>query len=185
MSTRTSQLCLIHSSDANYSKNFLEMYSCHGDQIQKPKRPGYYLGNLETDKMCLVKITHKKSLPVPSHYLLPFYYFVRQFYGKGTNRIIPTVEKWVPGCGLNMIVPQLNHGDEFFDDIDLFTKFCKLTPNQVVSVFKEMAHNPGYLGSPFTAMTESELLKFETIETVLSEATQSEQNIAEEIEEKA
>ncbi|KAJ8932073.1 hypothetical protein NQ314_014975 [Rhamnusium bicolor] len=143
----------------------------------------YYPANLDPDKMYLVKINFKKDIPVPMQNLLPLFYFVRQFYGKGTNRVIPTIEKWVPGCGLNIILPKLKHAD-YFENINIFTKFRELTPEQILSVFKEMVNYPAYSGSPCTAMIENELLKYETIETSLSDATQLEKNIVEDIEEK-
>lgn len=46
------------------------------------------------DQMYLVDIVFKKDLfkEVPADQLLAFYYFVRQFFGKGSNKVIPTVE---------------------------------------------------------------------------------------------
>ncbi|KAJ8962737.1 hypothetical protein NQ318_001135 [Aromia moschata] len=143
----------------------------------------FYPANLEPDKMYLVKINFKKRIPLPAEKLIDLYFFIKQFYGRGSNRIIPTIEKWVPGCGVNIILPKLSHND-YFDDMDIFTQFRELNPKQILAVFKEMINYPAYVGSPFTAMVESELLKLETIETSLSEAKPIETNIAEEIEEK-
>ncbi|KAG5884975.1 hypothetical protein JTB14_000366 [Gonioctena quinquepunctata] len=93
----------------------------------------------DLNNMYFVKINFKKQLPVPAENLLALYYFVKQFYGRGSNRIIPTIE--------------------------------------------EMMNNPAYLGSPFTAMVENDLLKSETVESDMADGM-LERTITEDVEEK-
>lgn len=74
--------------------------------------------------------------------------------------------KWIPSCGLNILLPQLQQ-TKFREDIDIFTQFGNLEPDEILSIFKEVMNHPGYSESPFLAMVESQLLKSETIETDL------------------
>ncbi|CAG9821004.1 unnamed protein product [Phaedon cochleariae] len=141
-----------------------------------------YVKNHNHDEIYLVKVNYKKDLPVKIEQLLPLYFFIRQFYGKGNKKIIPTIEKWVPDCGRNIIVPTLDH-EMYFENINIFTRFRELTPTQILSIFMEMVNNPTYKGSPFTAMIENSLLKTETVETYIADAT-LERNFIEDMEEK-
>ncbi|CAH2000889.1 unnamed protein product [Acanthoscelides obtectus] len=129
-----------------------------------------YPNNYEVDKMYLVHINFKNELPVPINQLLPLYYFIKQFYGRGTPQIIPTVEKWVPDSGLNVLLPKTKHFD-YYCPMGIFTTFRELKPHQILFVFKEMVNHPAYPGSPFRDMVENEMAKSETIETCLAEAT--------------
>lgn len=49
-------------------------------------------GQVDPDMMYFVRINLKKELPVESEHLLPFFAFVMQFFGQGTNKIVPTLE---------------------------------------------------------------------------------------------
>ncbi|KAJ8926122.1 hypothetical protein NQ315_009979 [Exocentrus adspersus] len=135
-----------------------------------------YPANLEPDKMYLVKINFKKELPLDVEHLLKFFYYVKHFFGRGANRVIPVVEKWIPGSGLNIMLPKLKH-DDFFDEVDIFTQFRELTPTQLLAVFKELLNYPSFANSPFTAMIEDDLVKKETMETSLNEATPQGKNM--------
>lgn len=121
-------------------------------------------------ELIFVKINFRKQLPVTMDQVLPLYYFIKQLYGTGNNLVLPTVEKWVPSSGLNVLVPRQKH-EEYNREINIFTKFRELTPLQIVAIFKEVIHNNSYLGSPFTAMIENELVKSESVETSLVDAT--------------
>lgn len=48
---------------------------------------------------------------------------------------MPYFRKWVPGAGLDAMIPKLNY-QGYFKDIDIFTKFGELTPEQLLQVFK-------------------------------------------------
>ncbi|XP_018563365.1 dimethyladenosine transferase 2, mitochondrial [Anoplophora glabripennis] len=127
-----------------------------------------YPMNLDPDKLYLVKL-NLKNLPVAVEHLLPLLYFGKHFFGRGSKRIIPTIEKWIPGCGLNILLPKLEHPD-YFDDISIFTQFRELTPSQLLAVFKELVNYPSYPSSSFKTMVENNVLKSETVETDLAES---------------
>uniref|UniRef100_A0A6P7G9E1 Dimethyladenosine transferase 2, mitochondrial n=1 Tax=Diabrotica virgifera virgifera TaxID=50390 RepID=A0A6P7G9E1_DIAVI len=122
----------------------------------------------KNEDMVLVRMNFKKELPVSMDKILYLFFFLKQFYGTGNNRIIPTVEKWVPNSGLNVILPKLKH-QEYYKDINIFTRFRDLTPPQILAVFKEVINIPSFESSPFTAMVENELIKSETVETSLAD----------------
>ncbi|XP_056646724.1 dimethyladenosine transferase 2, mitochondrial [Diorhabda sublineata] len=124
----------------------------------------------EIKELIFVKINFKKQLPVTMDQILPLYYFIKQLYGTGNNLVLPTVEKWVPSSGLNVLVPSQKHED-YNKEINIFTKFRDLTPSQISAIFKEVINNNSYLGSPFTGMIENELVKSESVETSLADAT--------------
>ncbi|CAH1280387.1 unnamed protein product [Diabrotica balteata] len=135
---------------------------------------------LKNEDMVLVRMNFKKDLPVPMDKILYLFFFLKQFYGTGNNRVIPTVEKWVPNSGLNVILPTLKH-DEYYKGISIFTRFRDLTPPQILAVFKEVINIPSFEGSPFTAMVENELIKSETVETSIADVA-LEKQIAGEVE---
>ncbi|CAG9862997.1 unnamed protein product [Phyllotreta striolata] len=123
-----------------------------------------------SEEMVLVKINFKKQFEIPIDKILHLYYFINQFSNRGNkNFIVSTIEKWVPGCGANILVPTMKH-DDYFSDITLFTKFRELTPPQMLAIFKEMINAPSYSGSPFKDLIENELMKSETMETDLADA---------------
>ncbi|RZC34516.1 hypothetical protein BDFB_001531 [Asbolus verrucosus] len=131
--------------------------------------------------MYFVKITIKKDLPVSIENLLPLHAFITQFFGKGAKKVIPELENWIPGSGVDIMIPKLNH-EHYFKDMNIFTRFGELTPAEILSVFKEMITHPEYQKSHFMAIIESQLIKTETIESSLDD--QLEKNIVEAIEDK-
>ncbi|XP_019868579.2 dimethyladenosine transferase 2, mitochondrial [Aethina tumida] len=124
---------------------------------------------VDSNFMYLVKIEFKKDIPVPIEDLLPLYYFAQTFFHRGKKRILPTVEKWVPGSGLNILLPKLQHST-YFNNIDIMTTFCELDPQQVLGVFREMKNHKSYEASPFHSMVQTHLTKIETIETDLNDS---------------
>ncbi|XP_072742687.1 dimethyladenosine transferase 2, mitochondrial [Anoplolepis gracilipes] len=70
-----------------------------------------------------------------------FSYFVRHHMQKRCNRMIPELEKWVPGCGIRLIAK----------DYTIFTQFSDLTPTQMMELFKEFKSWPEYNESNFLA----------------------------------
>ncbi|CAH0551418.1 unnamed protein product [Brassicogethes aeneus] len=145
------------------------------------KSPKRYVDTIDRNKMYLVKINFKKDLPVPTEDLLPLYFFVQHFFHRGRRRVIQTVEKWVPGGGLNIILPQLGH-ENYCQNMDIMTTFGELTPQQILGVFREMRCCDKYENSPFKAMIESQMMKLETIETDLHENAILHKTLAEDIE---
>ncbi|XP_065168612.1 dimethyladenosine transferase 2, mitochondrial isoform X2 [Atheta coriaria] len=123
-----------------------------------------YSQTIDVDQLYFVKIVPKRTLPVSTEHLLPLHYFVRQLFGRGTNRVLPTIEKWLPGFGKYLIVPSKKY-THYYDDISIFTMFGELNPPEILSLFQEMTEYEGYKGSAFEAMVQSELVKYETRES--------------------
>ncbi|XP_044264144.1 dimethyladenosine transferase 2, mitochondrial isoform X2 [Tribolium madens] len=137
-------------------------------QSKNSAQLGRYPGQVDPDMMYFVRINFKQKLPVATKNLLPFYAFIMQFFGQGRQKIIPTLERWVPGAGLDVMIPKSNHS-QYFKDINIFTKFGELTPEQILAVFEEMISHPEYKQSHFVEAIESQLIKTETIETSLED----------------
>ncbi|KAG5309222.1 TFB2M transferase, partial [Pseudoatta argentina] len=68
-----------------------------------------------------------------------FSYFVRHHMQKRCNRVIPALEKWIPGCGIKLIAK----------DYTIYTQFGDLTPTQILELFKEFKSWPDYKESHF------------------------------------
>ncbi|XP_060523717.1 uncharacterized protein LOC132700420 [Cylas formicarius] len=122
---------------------------------------------LEAGVLYLVKINMKKKLPLKGTEMLQFFYFTRRLLRSRRLRIIPLVEDWIPNCGLNLMAPKLKHED-YFDEMGIFTQFDELNPNQIVSLFKEIAASESYEKSSFVNLIEHQLMHRETIDTDLN-----------------
>jgi len=120
--------------------------------------------------------------------LTTLWLFVKQHLGSRKNRVIPTLERWVPGCGPRLIVnskpvhspellnPNVDMGslpqyvqpcrklslEDYRQDIDIFTEFGELTPTQILTLFDQFIHWPEYKDSSFSESLESTLMKLQT-----------------------
>ncbi|XP_054010238.1 dimethyladenosine transferase 2, mitochondrial-like isoform X1 [Hylaeus anthracinus] len=71
--------------------------------------------------------------------LIYFWHFTRRNLYKLNNRVIPTLEKIIPGCGLRLIEKNFN----------IFTQFDDLTPHQILDLFLEFRSWPEFKESIF------------------------------------
>lgn len=77
---------------------------------------------------------------------ITFSYFAKHHLQKRSSRVIPELEKWIPGCGIRLIAK----------DYTIFTQFGELTPVQIMELFKEFKSWPEYKDSYFlTSMQDS------------------------------
>lgn len=53
---------------------------------------------IDVDYIYFVQFQFKKQLPVELDKILHLFYFVRQFFGRGSNPIIPTIELVFHNC---------------------------------------------------------------------------------------
>lgn len=83
----------------------------------------------------------------PPERLQELVFFIRQNMVKRSAYIIPTLEKWIPGCG-----PRLIRGG-----VRVFDRMGDLSPNQVLSVFRLFSSLPEYAHSPFQAAVAREM----------------------------
>lgn len=142
---------------------------------------------IDSDYLYLVKITPRKNLfnLCPLENLQGLWYFVKQNLVSRRNRIIPNLEKWVPGCGPRLILnnkkseklkilhkssylPKFStecttmSNQDFYPNIDILTEYGDLSPSQLLTLFCEFRNWPEYQHSPFLASLENNLLKMET-----------------------
>ncbi|CAN8000610.1 unnamed protein product [Ixodes hexagonus] len=83
----------------------------------------------------------------PPERLQELVFFIRQNMVKRSAYIIPTLEKWIPGCG-----PRLIRGG-----VRVFDRMGDLSPNQVLSVFRLFSSLAEYTHSPFLAAVAREV----------------------------
>lgn len=105
--------------------------------------------------MYLVKIVPRKNFfqaVVSADQLQPLWFFVRHNLISRKNRVIPQLEKWIPGCGPRIIV----------DGMTIFTQFGDLTPQEILAVFHKFVSWPEYAVCPFHASMETTFMKMES-----------------------
>uniref|UniRef100_A0A182MR20 Dimethyladenosine transferase 2, mitochondrial n=1 Tax=Anopheles culicifacies TaxID=139723 RepID=A0A182MR20_9DIPT len=130
----------------------------------------------------LVKIVPRKNL---HDHLLPdnlglFASFVTQHYVSRRNRIIPSLEHWIPHCGARLIL-NTNYtrrstktgsvenvlpgqllksmplsSNDYADNMNIYTEFGELTPTQVLTLFNEFINWSEFHQSPFMQAVESQ-----------------------------
>jgi dimethyladenosine transferase 2 len=145
---------------------------------------------VDPDYMYLVKIVPRKEFfqfCQPQN-LQALWFFVKQNFVSRKNRVIPALERWIPGSGPRLIVnrkpseavKKLNldtnsskipifsesattiSNQNFIDNMNIFTQFGDLTPSQVLTIFDEFTNWPEFKECPFVASMENSLMKLET-----------------------
>lgn len=115
------------------------------------------------------------------------WFFIKQHFISRKNRVIPTLERWVPGCGPRLIVntsnaqkgkildPNYNREflpifsepsktlstHDFFEQMNIFTEFGDLSPTETLTIFDQFVQWPEYEQSPFLTSIENNLMKLE------------------------
>ncbi|XP_050294484.1 dimethyladenosine transferase 2, mitochondrial-like [Anthonomus grandis grandis] len=145
-----------------YPRKYFLPWQNHSKKSRGKKDPSNF------EEVCLMRMTMKKDFPITADHFLPYYSFISFLYARGSGSIISTCEKYIPNSGQSLIVPKLPHED-YFEDINIFTKFKELTPKQLISLYKELAAHEHFDSSPFMDMVEQELVKSETIDSDLHE----------------
>ncbi|PNF30306.1 hypothetical protein B7P43_G15016 [Cryptotermes secundus] len=111
--------------------------------------------NIDPGTMYLVKIVPRKNFfqtVVSADQLQPLWFFVRHNLISRKNRVIPQLEKWIPGCGSRFIV----------DGMTIFTQFGDLTPQEILTVFHKFISWPEYGVCPFHAVMETTFMRMES-----------------------
>uniref|UniRef100_A0A182VZM2 Dimethyladenosine transferase 2, mitochondrial n=1 Tax=Anopheles minimus TaxID=112268 RepID=A0A182VZM2_9DIPT len=159
----------------------------------------------------LVKIMPRRNL---HDHLLPdnlglFASFVTQHYVSRRNRIIPSLEHWIPHCGARLILnsnytrrstktgPVLNvlpsqlmksmplASNDYADNMNIYTEFGELTPTQVLTLFNEFINWSEFHQSPFMQAVESQKHKQRLMRQLDDEDTIDESNEQHAIAEKS
>lgn len=147
--------------------------------------------SIDADYLYLVKITPRADIYdlCPLEFMQALLYFVKQNCVSRKHRVIPTLEKWAPGCGPRLIIgtdnpcgvkPLHRNGDheipqystqcttmsnkDLYPSMNIFTEFGDLTPSQILTLFTQFRQWPEFKESPFLASLENSLLKMETSE---------------------
>ncbi|XP_030558774.1 dimethyladenosine transferase 2, mitochondrial [Drosophila novamexicana] len=147
--------------------------------------------SINPEYLYLVKFVPRRNLHeiCPVQDLPALWYFIKQNFVSRRNRIIPNLEKWVPGCGPRLIINQNAledvspiYADEstqhlpqytmqstsmsnrnYYPGINIYTQFGDLTPSQMLTLFTQFRQWPEYSESSFLASMENTLLKLETV----------------------
>ncbi|KAF5294029.1 hypothetical protein FQR65_LT10934 [Abscondita terminalis] len=133
-----------------------------GKYSRKSFLPWKNTKDLDNEFMYLIKIVTKENLPVSKEHLVYLYYFIREGFRKRKQKLIPTMENWLPGIGYDLILS--THRNKF-KDMSIYTEFSELHPNNILHVFQLLLNHSEFKSSPFVALMESQLLKDETVET--------------------
>uniref|UniRef100_A0A182TAI1 rRNA adenine N(6)-methyltransferase n=1 Tax=Anopheles maculatus TaxID=74869 RepID=A0A182TAI1_9DIPT len=149
------------------------------------------------DEWCLVKIVPRNNL---YEHLLPdnfglFASFITQHYISRRNRIIPSLEHWIPHCGARLILnanytrrqtkkasssaanvlpSQLPKSmplssNDYPTNMNIYTEFGELTPTQALTLFSEFINWPEFHQSPFMQAVESQKHKQRLMRTLEEE----------------
>ncbi|KAL2720664.1 hypothetical protein V1478_010240 [Vespula squamosa] len=96
----------------------------------------------------IVKIEPKSDLfnnSLKPNQIISYWYFVK-YHLKSTNqRVIPELEKWIPGCGIRLIEKNYN----------IFTRFIDLTPTEFLNLHNEFISWPEYESCLFLSSAHS------------------------------
>ncbi|KAJ8873724.1 hypothetical protein PR048_024558 [Dryococelus australis] len=106
---------------------------------------------------------------VPSEQLQQLLFFVRHNMSSRHNRVIPQLERWIPGCGPRVISKGMT----------IFSRFGDLSPQEILSLFRDFASWPEYSECPFQASIEYAYLKMEPGSEDLDETPTQSQGIEE------
>lgn len=112
------------------------------------------VNRIDEEFLYLVKIKGRPNLYseiVPSYLLKPLWYFIHQNMVKRSSKVIPQMERWVPGCGPRLISKGLT----------IFHEFGDLSPFQILELFLEFSSWPEFSTCPFLHSMENSLIKME------------------------
>ncbi|XP_011504668.1 PREDICTED: dimethyladenosine transferase 2, mitochondrial, partial [Ceratosolen solmsi marchali] len=97
--------------------------------------PNYDLNNCninDSDFLMVIKMEPKLQYLFTKIDLKHFWYFLRYCMRSKTTRVIVELEKLVPGCGMRLILNNMN----------MCTRFKDLNPNQLLTLFNEFKSWP-------------------------------------------
>lgn len=147
------------------------------------------VNRVNPDDMYLVRIVPRRNLfdLISSEKMPALWYFIKQHCVSRKNRIIPSLEKWIPGCGPRLITlskkrevvtnlyttvkvknlpmystPSTTMSiNDIPQGINIFTQFGDLTPSQMLTLFHVFSSWPEYNQCTFLASMENNFLKME------------------------
>ncbi|XP_053670181.1 dimethyladenosine transferase 2, mitochondrial [Anopheles nili] len=182
-------------------KHFLPWY--HNSSTKKLRTLHQKLIEDGVEDWYLVKIVPRKNLfehLLPDNLLL-FASFVSQHYVSRRNRIIPSLEHWIPHCGARLILnanytkksskkasnnplpsqlqkSQPLSSNDYIDNMNIYTEFGELTPSQVLTLFNEFINWSDFHQSPFVQAVESQKHKQRPLQSLEDEDTAGELDLS-------
>ncbi|KAL9899659.1 mitochondrial transcription factor B2 [Glossina fuscipes fuscipes] len=161
--------------------------------------------SVDADNLYLTRIVPRRNLHelCPPEDLPALWYFVTQNCISRRNRIIPNLEKWIPGCGARLVVnngkseqpPQVYTDEQLsklpkfsspckvlstadaLPPINIYTEFGDLNPNQMVALFRKFRTWPEYKDSSFLASLENTMLRAVPTSDDINESLVEEEDI--------
>ncbi|XP_032665348.1 dimethyladenosine transferase 2, mitochondrial isoform X2 [Odontomachus brunneus] len=117
-------------------------------------RESEILDEMDYNEMFVVKVEPKIDIysRLSQEDWIKFWYFIRHTMYRRTNRVIPEIEKWIPGSGVR-IIAQCSY--------TIFTEFGDLTPEEYLKLFKEFQSWPEYKTSSFLESMKDALSTFD------------------------
>ncbi|XP_043793258.1 dimethyladenosine transferase 2, mitochondrial [Apis laboriosa] len=85
-------------------------------------------------------------------HIINFWHFVRHNFYKPSSRIIPTLEKIIPGCGIRLIKEK---------NYNIFTEFCQLNVNEVFNLYMDFKSWPEFKQSSFLSSVNDIKISFD------------------------
>ncbi|XP_037040482.1 dimethyladenosine transferase 2, mitochondrial isoform X2 [Bradysia coprophila] len=149
---------------------------------------GIQLATVDPELMYFVKIVPRSDLYecCPPKQIQELWHFICLHCFARQNRIIPLLEKWIPGCGARLLIdfctkerkrPQRIHkfdlfepppstnrsmtlsDRDYYDNLNIYTQFGDLQPTQLLTLFREFHAMPEYASCSFVASLERVLQK--------------------------
>lgn len=100
------------------------------------------------EKFYIVKIEPKIDIfkgDFQAKHLMLYWYFVKRYTKTSKQRVIPELERCIPGCGYRLI--QLNY--------NIYTRFIDLSPYEILNLYNNFRSWPEYKSSLFVNSAEN------------------------------
>lgn len=95
-------------------------------------------------KLMQIEINHDVVNEIGKENLFPYWYFVRHHLFSRTMRVIPELERWIPGCGVKLIKQGFN----------IYSQFGEMSPQEVLNLYLEFTSWPEFAGSSYLSAVE-------------------------------
>uniref|UniRef100_A0A1B6L546 rRNA adenine N(6)-methyltransferase n=1 Tax=Graphocephala atropunctata TaxID=36148 RepID=A0A1B6L546_9HEMI len=133
----------------------------------KSKQPNTKTGE-DDGVMNLVRVSPRRDLfqMIPPHLIKPFWFFVHTMARNRQTKLIPNLEKWIPGIGVKLIAKGYN----------ILTPVGSLSPEEFLEIFMEFSSNKEFSTCSFLPAMESLILRMTSqglVEEIGAETTKS------------
>uniref|UniRef100_A0A336MXX8 Dimethyladenosine transferase 2, mitochondrial n=1 Tax=Culicoides sonorensis TaxID=179676 RepID=A0A336MXX8_CULSO len=158
---------------------------------------------IDSDSLYLIKIVPRKNIFefCPHNQMNLLNFFIKQNLISRKNRVIPSLERWIPFAGRDIILndnqqemPKILHGNnnlpsfcshcyelsksDFYPNMNIFTEYGDLSPNQILTIFNTFRNLEGFKESSFITNMESQLMKQEVSEESINDIEQADDEVS-------